>query len=80
MIATWLVEIYLSKINTLEDLAASSAGSDDIGNFKAEQKDLEDEFKGFLEQYKVFDRVYYSQGILDVCSRICIVTLFFFSE
>ncbi|CAB4425152.1 unnamed protein product [Rhizophagus irregularis] len=52
MIATWLVEIYLSKINTLEDLAASSAGSDDIDNFKVEQKDLEDEFKGFLEQYK----------------------------
>lgn len=55
MIATWLVEIYLSKINTLEDLAASSAGSDDIDNFKAEQKDLEDEFKGFLEQYKVIN-------------------------
>ena len=53
MIATWLVEIYLSKINTLEDLAASSAGSDDIDNFKAEQKDLEDEFKGFLEQYPI---------------------------
>lgn len=57
MIATWLVEIYLSKINTLEDLAASSAGSDDIDNFKAEQKDLEDEFKGFLEQYKVINKL-----------------------
>ncbi|RIA95939.1 Pep3/Vps18/deep orange family-domain-containing protein [Glomus cerebriforme] len=52
MIATWLVEIYLSKINMLEDLAASSAGSDDISNFKAEQTVLEDEFKGFLEQYR----------------------------
>ena len=53
MIATWLVEIYLSKINMLENLAASSAGSDDIDNYKAEQRVLEDEFKGFLEQYKV---------------------------
>lgn len=53
MIATWLVEIYLSKINLLEDLAASSAGSEDTSNCKAEQKALEDEFKVFLEQYKV---------------------------
>ena len=53
MIATWLVEIYLSKLNMLEDLAASSAGSDDIDNYKAEQKVLGDDFKGFLKQYKV---------------------------
>ncbi|CAI2181674.1 1175_t:CDS:10 [Funneliformis geosporum] len=52
IIATWLVEIYLSKINMLENLAASSAGSDDINNYKAEQNVLEEEFKGFLEQYK----------------------------
>ena len=53
MIATWLVEIYLSKINMLEDLVASNAGSDDIENYKAAQKELDDEFEGFLKQYKV---------------------------
>ncbi|CAG8443250.1 6027_t:CDS:10 [Acaulospora colombiana] len=52
MIATWLVEIYISKINTIEDLAASSASSEDISNFRAEQKVLENEFKEFLEQFK----------------------------
>ncbi|CAG8481720.1 2636_t:CDS:10 [Diversispora eburnea] len=52
MIATWLIEIYLSKINLLEDLAASSAGSEDTGYYKAEQRVLEVEFKSFLEQFK----------------------------
>ena len=70
MIATWLVEIYLSKINMLEDLAASNAGSDDVGNFKAEQKVLEDEFKAFLDQYKVINYVYYGQEIYIIYSRI----------
>ncbi|CAG8582248.1 14325_t:CDS:10 [Acaulospora morrowiae] len=52
MIATWLVEIYISKINTIEDLAASSASSEDTSNYKAEQRVLENEFKEFLDQFK----------------------------
>ncbi|CAG8549918.1 24581_t:CDS:10 [Cetraspora pellucida] len=54
MIATWLVEIYLSKINLLEDLTASGSSSDDTSNYKAEQKALEGEFQNFLEQFKAF--------------------------
>ncbi|CAG8658675.1 5183_t:CDS:10, partial [Cetraspora pellucida] len=58
MIATWLVEIYLSKINLLEDLTASGSGSDDTSNYKAEQKALEGEFQNFLEQFKAFIFIY----------------------
>ncbi|CAG8471874.1 10031_t:CDS:10 [Dentiscutata erythropus] len=52
MIATWLVEIYLSKINMYEDLTASGAGTEDTSNYKAKQEALEEEFKNFLEQFK----------------------------
>ncbi|KAF9575733.1 hypothetical protein EC968_001923 [Mortierella alpina] len=54
IICTWLVEIYLSKMNQLEDLAASSAADSDVQNFQAEQITLEDDFKGFLETNKNF--------------------------
>jgi len=53
MIATWLVEIYLNKINMLEDQTAASAGSDEARNFLAEQKFLEEEFRVFLDTHKV---------------------------
>ncbi|KAG9067424.1 hypothetical protein KI688_012207 [Linnemannia hyalina] len=54
IICTWLVEIYLSKMNQLEDLAASSAADSDVQNLQAEQTVLEDEFKGFLETNKMY--------------------------
>ena len=53
MIATWLVEIYLNKINMLEDQTTASAGSDEANNLLAEQKFVEDEFKVFLDEFKV---------------------------
>ncbi|KAG0252035.1 hypothetical protein BG011_007258 [Mortierella polycephala] len=54
IICTWLVEIYLSKMNQLEDQAASSATESDVQNLYAEQQVLEDEFKGFLEINKMY--------------------------
>ncbi|KAF9189184.1 hypothetical protein BGZ51_009790 [Haplosporangium sp. Z 767] len=54
IICTWLVEIYLSKMNQLEDQAASSATESDVQNLHAEQHVLEDEFKGFLEINKMY--------------------------
>ncbi|KAF9428590.1 hypothetical protein BGZ94_001853 [Podila epigama] len=54
ILCTWLVEIYLSKLNQLEDLAASSAADSDVQNLEAEQSVLEDEFKGFLETNKMY--------------------------
>ncbi|KAF9438781.1 hypothetical protein BGZ76_004857 [Entomortierella beljakovae] len=54
IICTWLVEIYLSKLNQLEDMAASSAADSDIQNMQAEQAVLEDEFRVFMETNKMY--------------------------
>lgn len=53
ILATWLVEIYLSKCNELEDVIASRAISNDMGNFQAEKILVEEDLKQFLETYKV---------------------------
>lgn len=53
MLATWLVEIYLSKINQLEDIAAAERASEDVENLKVEQSLIEDEMRQFLNTYKV---------------------------
>ncbi|KAG2188073.1 hypothetical protein INT44_000824 [Umbelopsis vinacea] len=60
MLATWLVELYLSKINQLEDLASSATHTTDLissqanvmPDYKQQQEDIEDEFRTFLETYK----------------------------
>ncbi|KAI1305565.1 hypothetical protein EDD11_004922 [Mortierella claussenii] len=54
IICTWQVELYLSKMNQLEDQAASSAAESDMQNLQAEQSVLEDDFKGFLETNKMY--------------------------
>ncbi|KAI7896992.1 Pep3/Vps18/deep orange family-domain-containing protein [Mucor mucedo] len=62
IVATWLVEIYLSKLNELEDLASSAHCSPTpneatslIPNTEAyfleQLDDVRDEFKSFLESY-----------------------------
>ncbi|KAI7872143.1 Pep3/Vps18/deep orange family-domain-containing protein [Spinellus fusiger] len=63
IVATWLVEIYLSKLNELEDLASSThctaAGetlpaatpTNSVAYYKEQQEDFQDEFKTFLETY-----------------------------
>jgi hypothetical protein len=53
MLATWLVEIYLSKINELEDVAAAEAASTNVENYRVEQEMLEEELRQFLVTYKV---------------------------
>lgn len=52
MLATWLVEFYLSKCNELDDLIASSSASNDVSNLQAEQTHLEEELQEFFEAYK----------------------------
>ncbi|EGG06619.1 uncharacterized protein MELLADRAFT_35979, partial [Melampsora larici-populina 98AG31] len=52
MLATWLTEIYLAKINELEDLAASGSSDEDTANLKVEQEMVEDELRQFLRTYK----------------------------
>lgn len=52
MLATWLVEFYLSKCNELDDLVASESVSHDVENLLAERTILEDDLKHFFETYK----------------------------
>ncbi|KAF8634466.1 hypothetical protein AX15_000907 [Amanita polypyramis BW_CC] len=52
ILATWLVEIYLSKCNELEDVIASRAVANDTDNFLAEKNLVEEDLKQFLETYK----------------------------
>ncbi|EIN14075.1 hypothetical protein PUNSTDRAFT_95620 [Punctularia strigosozonata HHB-11173 SS5] len=52
MLATWLVEFYLSKCNELDDLIASEALSHDVDNLQAERRILEDDLRHFFETYQ----------------------------
>jgi hypothetical protein len=53
MLASWLVEFYLSKCNELDDVIAAESASQDVDNLKAERTLVEDDLKHFLETYKV---------------------------
>lgn len=53
MLATWLVEFYLGKLNTLDDVVASESASLDVDNLKAERTMVEEELRQFLQTYKV---------------------------
>jgi vacuolar protein sorting-associated protein 18 len=53
MLATWLVEFYLGKLNTLDDRVASESASQDVDNLRTERSMIEDELRQFFETYKV---------------------------
>lgn len=53
MLATWLVEFYLSKCNELDDLVASESVSQDVENLRTERTYLEEDLRHFLATYKV---------------------------
>lgn len=53
MLATWLVELYLAKINQLEDLAAAERASEDAENLVVERTIVEEDMRHFLSTYKV---------------------------
>ncbi|KAI0271348.1 Pep3/Vps18/deep orange family-domain-containing protein [Gloeopeniophorella convolvens] len=52
MLATWLVEFYLSKCDELDDLIASSSALYDVENVKTERTILEEDIRHFLESHK----------------------------
>jgi vacuolar protein sorting-associated protein 18 len=52
MLATWLVEFYLSKCNELDDVVASESISQDVANLQAERAILEEDLRHFFETYK----------------------------
>jgi hypothetical protein len=53
MLATWLVEFYLSKCNELDDLVASESVSNDVENLQTERTILEEDLRNFFDTYKV---------------------------
>ena len=55
ILATWLVEFYLSKCNELDDMIASRSISQDVENLQAERTILEEEIRHFFVTYKVWD-------------------------
>jgi len=55
MLATWLVEFYLSKCNELDDMIASRSISQDVENLQAERTILEEEIRHFFTTYKVWN-------------------------
>jgi len=53
MLATWLVEFYLSKIDELDDVVASESVSQDVQNLQTERTIVEEDLRQFFETYKV---------------------------
>jgi len=53
LLATWLLEISLAKVNQLEDAAASDGDKEVAENIGVEKSILEEDIKNFLVTYKV---------------------------
>ncbi|WWD16593.1 hypothetical protein CI109_101021 [Kwoniella shandongensis] len=51
MLATWLVEIYLSKCNTLEDIVAAESATSDVESLTIERQMTEEDLKNFMTTY-----------------------------
>jgi hypothetical protein len=56
MLATWLVEIYLSKCNTLEDILAAESLTSDVESLTIERQMMEEDMKNFITTYQVSTR------------------------
>jgi hypothetical protein len=53
MLATWLVEIYLSKCNTLEDIVAAESATSDVESLSIERQMMEEDMRNFITTYQV---------------------------
>ncbi|OAX44376.1 hypothetical protein K503DRAFT_861432 [Rhizopogon vinicolor AM-OR11-026] len=52
ILATWLLEFYLSRCNELDDLCASESVTSDIENLQTQRAILEDDLRQFFDTYK----------------------------
>jgi hypothetical protein len=52
MLATWLLENFLGKLNQLEDAAMSESDTELVESFKLEQSILNEDIEDFLKTYK----------------------------
>lgn len=53
MLATWLIEIYLSKCNQLEDIVAAESATSDVESLGIERQMMEEDMHNFLTTYQV---------------------------
>jgi hypothetical protein len=53
MLATWLIEIYLSKCNTLEDILAAESATSDVESLTIERQMMEEDMRNFMTTYQV---------------------------
>lgn len=53
MLATWLIEIYLSKCNTLEDILAAESTTSDVESLTIERQMMEEDMRNFMTTYQV---------------------------
>lgn len=53
MLATWLIEIYLSKCNTLEDIVAAESATQDVESLTIEREMMEEDMRNFITTYQV---------------------------
>lgn len=53
MLATWLVEFYLSRCNELDNLCASESVTSDVEDLQTQRAMLEDDLRQFFDTYKV---------------------------
>ncbi|KAI6136496.1 Pep3/Vps18/deep orange family-domain-containing protein [Pisolithus sp. B1] len=52
MLATWLVEFYLTKCDELDDFCAAEAATSDVQNVETERIILEEDLRHFFETYR----------------------------
>jgi hypothetical protein len=53
MLATWLIEIYLSKCNTLEDIIAAEAATGEVESLRTELSLMDEDLRTFITTYQV---------------------------
>ena len=53
MLATWLIEIYLSKCNDLEDIVAAESAVSDVESLGVERQIMEEDIRNFMTTYQV---------------------------
>jgi hypothetical protein len=53
MISTWAIELFLDKLNTLEDSATNSSNAITQENIKTETEAVHKEFQNFIDRHKV---------------------------
>ena len=64
MLATWLLDNFLAKLNELEDAAFSEGATIQAENLKVEREMLQDDLADFLQSYVVSSACGYGQNIL----------------